>query len=53
MRSFILLRIDRRKGMIFKIDFEKTYDRVRWDFLEEVYMEKVSLRNGSIGLCRG
>jgi hypothetical protein len=22
--------------MIFKIDFEKAYDRVRWDFLEEV-----------------
>lgn len=30
------LRNDRRKGMIFKIDFEKAYDRVRWDFLEEV-----------------
>ena len=30
------LRNDRKKGMIFKIDFEKAYDRVRWDFLEEV-----------------
>jgi hypothetical protein len=26
--------------MIFKIDFEKAYDRVRWDFLEEVMVGK-------------
>lgn len=30
------LRKDRRICMILKIDFEKAYDRVRWDFLEEV-----------------
>jgi hypothetical protein len=23
---------DKGRGMIFKIDFEKAYDRVRWDF---------------------
>lgn len=28
------------KGMILKIDFEKAYDRVRWDFLEEVMRGK-------------
>lgn len=28
------------QGMIFKIDFEKTYDRVRWDFVEEVIKGK-------------
>jgi hypothetical protein len=22
--------------MLFKIDFEKTYDKVRWDFVQEV-----------------
>jgi mannosylglycoprotein endo-beta-mannosidase len=27
---------NKSQGMIFKIDFEKSYDRVRWDFLEEV-----------------
>lgn len=26
--------------MILKIDFEKAYDRVRWDFLEEVMKGK-------------
>jgi hypothetical protein len=31
---------DKGRGMIFKIDFEKAYDRVRWDFLEEVMLEK-------------
>lgn len=28
------------QGMILKIDFEKAYDRVRWDFLEEVMQGK-------------
>jgi mannosylglycoprotein endo-beta-mannosidase len=28
------------QGMIFKIDFEKAYDRVRWNFLEEVLQGK-------------
>jgi hypothetical protein len=26
--------------MIMKIDFEKAYDKVRWDFLEEVMKTK-------------
>jgi hypothetical protein len=26
--------------VIFKIDFEKTYNRVRWDFVEEVLTQK-------------
>lgn len=40
---------DKGNGMIFKIDFEKAYDRVRWDFLEEVLLGKTSLSNGLIG----
>jgi hypothetical protein len=34
------LNRDKGKGMIFKINFEKAYDRVRWDFLEEVLLGK-------------
>lgn len=34
------LRSKRKKGLILKIDFEKAYDRVRWDFLEEVMKGK-------------
>jgi mannosylglycoprotein endo-beta-mannosidase len=40
---------DKGNGMIFKIYFEKAYDRVRWDFLEEVLLGKTSLSNGLIG----
>lgn len=34
------LRSKKKKGLILKIDFEKAYDRVRWDFLEEVMRGK-------------
>lgn len=30
------LERSKKKGIILKIDFEKAYDKVRWDFLEEV-----------------
>jgi hypothetical protein len=29
-----------RKGVVFKIDFEKVYDKVRWDFIQEVMVRK-------------
>jgi hypothetical protein len=29
-----------KKGLIMKIDFEKAYDKARWDFLEEVMKTK-------------
>jgi len=34
------LKKTKKKGLILKIDFEKAYDKVRWDFLEEVLQGK-------------
>jgi hypothetical protein len=34
------LKRSRRKGVIFKIDFKKAYDKVRWDFVGEVMRSK-------------
>jgi hypothetical protein len=34
------LKRSKGKGLIMKIDFEKAYDRVRWDFLEQVMRGK-------------
>jgi hypothetical protein len=31
---------DLEKGVMFKIDFEKAYDKVRWDFVEESLVKK-------------
>ena len=34
------LKTSKKKGLIMKINFEKTYDTVRWNFLEEVMVGK-------------
>ena len=34
------LKTSKKKGLIMKIDFEKAYDNVRWNFLEEVMVGK-------------
>jgi hypothetical protein len=34
------LKRSKSKGLILKIDFEKAYDKVRWDFLETVMRGK-------------
>lgn len=34
------LRTKKKKGVILKIDFEKAYDSVRWDFIEEILIRK-------------
>jgi hypothetical protein len=31
------LKVKLMRGVIFKIDFEKTYGIIRWDFMEEVF----------------
>ena len=33
-------RHSREEGVVFKIDFEKTYDHVCWDFLDHVLEKK-------------
>ena len=41
-------RRSRQEGVVFKIDFEKAYDLVDWDFLDHVLERKgLSLRWGS------
>jgi Reverse transcriptase (RNA-dependent DNA polymerase) len=30
------VRIRKNKGVLFKIDFEKTFDMINWDFLIEI-----------------
>jgi hypothetical protein len=34
------LRRTKQQGVLFKIDFEKAYDKVRWGFVQEVLLEK-------------
>jgi hypothetical protein len=34
------LKRTKKRGLILKIDFEKAYDKVKWDFLEEVMRGK-------------
>lgn len=34
------LKREGKKGVIVSLDFEKTYDRVSWDFLDKVLQRK-------------
>ncbi|GKF39074.1 hypothetical protein Tco_0119135, partial [Tanacetum coccineum] len=29
-------KVKKKQSLIFKVDFEKAYDSVRWDFLDDV-----------------
>jgi hypothetical protein len=34
------LKRSKRQGVLFKIDFKKAYDKVKWDFVQEVIERK-------------
>ena len=43
-------RRGKKAGLVFKIDFEKAYDNVSWDFLDFVLRRKILVVNGEVGL---
>ena len=42
-------RSKKKEGVLLKLDFEKAYDHVDWDFLNRVMMKKVLAINGECG----
>ena len=42
--------VNKREGVVFKIDFEKAYDYVEWDFIDHVLEKKGSEIDGGNGL---
>jgi hypothetical protein len=45
------LRVKKLGGILIKLDFEKAYDRVNWDFLGEILRQKGSMKVLSITSC--
>ncbi|GKB88884.1 hypothetical protein Tco_0961156 [Tanacetum coccineum] len=40
----------KQQAMVFKVDFAKAYDSIRWDFLEDVLTALVLVLNGARGI---
>ena len=34
------IKVKKKQGVLFKIDFEKAYDSIKWEFVEEVLTRK-------------
>jgi hypothetical protein len=47
----IIHEVKRKKpsGLIFKVDFEKAYDKVNWNFLHNMMIKRVLVINGATG----
>ena len=43
-------RRSNKEGLVFKIDFEKAYYNVSWDFLDFVCRRRILVLNGEVGL---
>jgi len=44
------LQSTKKEGVIPKLDLEKAYDKINWNFLKEVLEKKGFMRNLLIGL---
>ena len=43
------LKCKKLDGILFKIDFEKAYDKVKWSFLQQAICMKGLIPSGAIG----
>ena len=46
------IHVEKSNALIFKVDFEKTYDKIKWAFVLQRMRLKGFPENGLIGLCK-
>ena len=49
-------KVKKKDGLVLKLDFEKAYDSISWDFVEEILCRKDfgdKLRNWIMSIVRG
>ena len=50
------IKVKKKQGVLFKIDFEKAYDSIKWEFVEEVLTRKgfdLKVRHWIMSTVRG